>query len=71
MPLRLETKERIAYQIAHMELFELGLDYLRRYPGQVQAVTAEEILGVCRKYLDPDRYVLSVAGPPTDPTREE
>jgi len=71
LPLRLETKERIAYQIAHMELFELGLDYLCRYPDLVQAVTADDILEVCRKYLNPEQYVLSVAGPPSDSTPEE
>jgi len=71
LPLRLETKEHVAYQIAHMERLELGLDYLHRYPGLVQAVTPEEIINVARKYMDPDRYVLSVAGPPTDAPDKE
>jgi zinc protease len=70
MPLRLETKEHIAYQIAHMELFELGLDHLRRYPVQVEAVTTDDIMQVCRKYMDPNQYVLSVAGPPIDAHEE-
>jgi zinc protease len=63
LPLSLETKERVAYQIAHMEIYGLGLDYLRRYPGEIQAVTVQDIKSVTLKYLDPDRYVLSVAGP--------
>ena len=71
LPLRLETKERVAFQIAHMELFELGLDHLRRYPSLVQAVTTDDITRVTRKYMNPDQYVLSVAGPPTDTIDEE
>ncbi len=63
MPLRLEAKEGIAAQIAHMELHQLGLDYLRRFPDLIQAVTAEDIMAVTQKYMDPDVYVISVAGP--------
>ena len=66
LPLSLETKERVAYQIAHMEIYGLGLDYLSRYPGEIEAVTAQDIMAVTQKYLDPCRYVLSVAGPPED-----
>jgi zinc protease len=54
-----------------MEIYELGLDYLRRYPSLVQAVTTDDILAVTRKYMHPDRYVLSVAGPPTDTPNKE
>jgi zinc protease len=64
MPLRLEAKEGIAAQLAHMELHQLGLDYLRRFPGLVQAVTAKDIMAVTQKYMDPDAYLISVAGPP-------
>jgi zinc protease len=71
LPLRLEAKERVAYQIAHMELLELGLDYLRSYPSLVQAVTPDDILAVTRKYINPDQYVLSVAGPPAEATTHE
>jgi zinc protease len=71
LPLRLETKERVAYQIAHMERLELGLDYLHQYPSLVQAVTPEEIMAVAREYMNPDQYVLSVAGPPPTDTQDK
>jgi zinc protease len=71
LPLRLETKERVAYQIAYMERLDLGLDYLRRYPGLIQAVTQKEIIAVAQKYMNPEQFVLSVAGPPTDSTDKE
>lgn len=64
LPLRLEAKESIAAQIAHMQVYELGLDYLQHYPQQIEAVTAQDVIDVTNKYLNPDAYVISVAGPP-------
>ncbi|MBN1639909.1 MAG: insulinase family protein [Anaerolineae bacterium] len=64
LPLRLEGNGGIASQIAAMELFGLGLDYLQRFPALLQAVTAEDVQAVTRRLIDPERYVLSVAGPP-------
>ncbi|MFO7696165.1 MAG: pitrilysin family protein [Anaerolineae bacterium] len=64
LPLRLEAKESIAAQIAHMQVYELGLDYLQHYPQQIGAVTAQDVIDVTNKYLNPDAYVISVAGPP-------
>jgi zinc protease len=63
MPLRLETNEGVARAILDMELYGLGLDYLQRYPGLVEAVTVEEVQAVAQAYLDPDRYALAIAGP--------
>lgn len=63
LPLRLETNEGIAGVLVDMELFELGLDYLERYPEIIASLTAAEVQAVARKYLDPDRMVLSTAGP--------
>jgi zinc protease len=55
-----------------MELFELGLDYLERFPEIIRSITAAEIQAVVRKYLDPDRMVLSTAGPePAPPMPQE
>jgi zinc protease len=64
MPLRLEAKESVAAQIAHMQVHQLGLDYLQRYPQQIEDVTASEVIDVTSRYMDPDAYVISVAGPP-------
>ncbi len=63
LPLRLETNEGVAHAILDMELYDLGLDYLQRYPSLIEAVTAEQIQAAARKYLDPDVYALSIAGP--------
>jgi len=63
MPLQLETNEGVAASISSLEEFGLGLDYLRRYPALIQAITRESVLAAAQKYLDPDRFALAVAGP--------
>lgn len=63
MPLRLETNEGLATALTSMEQFDLGLDYLRRYPEIIGAVSAEDILETTRKYIDADRPTFAVAGP--------
>jgi zinc protease len=63
MPLRLETNEGVARTLLDMERYGLGFDYLQRFPGLVNAVTVEDLREIARKYLDPDAYVLAVAGP--------
>jgi zinc protease len=66
MPLRLETNEGISATLLEMERHGLGLDYLQRYEGLVRAVTAEDVQEVVRTCLDPEVYVLAVAGPPVE-----
>ena len=63
LPLALETNEGVAGSISTIELYQLGLDYLQRYPAMVEAVTRDDILEVTREFWDPDRYALAVAGP--------
>jgi zinc protease len=63
MPLQLETNEGVAGMIESMELYDLGLDYLRRYPTLVSAITRESVRAAAAKYLDPARYAVAVAGP--------
>jgi zinc protease len=63
LPLRLETNEGVAGTLLDMERYGLGLDYLQRYAGLVNAVTIQDVQEMSLKYLDPDVYVLAVAGP--------
>jgi zinc protease len=63
MPLRLETNEGIANTLLDIERYDLGFDYLLRYPDLVNAVTVPDVQEMARKYLDPDLYALAVAGP--------
>lgn len=63
MPLLLESNSGVAVSLLNMEHFNLGLDYFIKYPGQIQAITAEEILETSRKYLHPDALAIANAGP--------
>jgi zinc protease len=57
-PLRLITQERIASFLMQVEYYGLGMDYAERYPGLIQAVTAEDVLRVAETYLHPEAYIL-------------
>jgi len=63
LPLSLESNAGVASALLNMERYDLGLDYYRRYPGLVKAITTGEVLKVARKYIDPDRLVIATAGP--------
>lgn len=63
MPMRLETNEGLATALSSMESFGLGLDYVRRYPDIINAITAEQMLEAGRKYIQPDRATFALAGP--------
>jgi zinc protease len=63
LPISLESNVGIASALLGLERYQLGLDYYRRYPDLVRAITAEQVLQAARHYLDPDRLAIAVAGP--------
>ncbi len=63
LPILLETNEGVARSLLDMELYDLGLDYLQRYPGLIEAITAQEVQEAARTYLNPEAYALAIAGP--------
>ncbi len=63
LPLSLESNNGMANALLNLERYDLGLDYYRRYPDMVAAVTTEAVLEVARKFLDPDRLAIASAGP--------
>ncbi|MFP3896252.1 MAG: M16 family metallopeptidase [Anaerolineales bacterium] len=62
LPLQLETNEGVAIFLLSLEQYDLGLDYLQRYPRLIEGVTREQIQSVIKKYFPKDRYVLAMAG---------
>jgi zinc protease len=62
LPLSLESNGGVVNALLNIERFDLGLDYYLRYPNLVQAVTPDEVLTVARKYLDPDKLAIAIAG---------
>lgn len=63
LPIGLETNAQIADYLGSMAWYDLGMDYLLRYDEYVYAVGREDVLRVAQTYLDPEHYVLSIAGP--------
>jgi zinc protease len=62
LPLSLESNGGVAGALLNLERFQLGLDYYRRYPGLIAAVSTQEILETARRYIDPARLAVAVAG---------
>lgn len=67
LPLSLESNGGVANALVNLVRFDLGLDYYRRYPDLVQAITPELVLESARAYIDPDRLAIVSAGPPLPP----
>lgn len=61
-PRRLETNRKIADLLAVSQFYNLGDDYLKRYPEYIGSVTREDILRVAKKYLNADKYTLVITG---------
>lgn len=64
LPLQLESNEGIASSILNMELYNLGLDYLLTYRDRIYSLTKDDLLNAARRYLNPRRLVIGIAGPP-------
>ena len=63
IPRMLETNQSIATFLQTAEFFGLGLDYDRRLPALLQAVTLEDVHAAAASVLDPARACVAVAGP--------
>jgi zinc protease len=63
VPLTLETNDGIASTLLNMEWYGLGLDFLDRYSGLIDAVTVEDVQRVAQAYLRPDAIAIVTAGP--------
>jgi zinc protease len=63
LPLQLESNEGVASLLLESHLYNLGDDFIARYPDLVNAVTAEEIRATAQKYLSDEVYALAIAGP--------
>lgn len=62
-PLGLETTRTIATQVLHIDLYDLGLDYLSRYCENIEGVTLEAAQQAARTHLQPESLVNLVVGP--------
>lgn len=60
---RFQTNAQIAGYLIDAEVFELGFDFLERFPRLIEAVTVDEVLRVAREHIDPEAMTLVVVGP--------
>ncbi len=63
-PLRLDSNGEIATMLVGMQIAELGIDYLDRRNGLIEAVRREDIAVLAAELLDPDAFAVVVAGEP-------
>jgi zinc protease len=63
LPLSLESNAGVASALLTMEQHQLGLDYLQNYEKMIREITPDSILEVAQEFLDPDRLVVTSAGP--------
>jgi zinc protease len=66
LPRALETNEGLATILHSIEQYNLGLDYLERYPRLIGAIGVDEILAAARDHIHPDQLGVSIAGPYSD-----
>lgn len=66
LPLQLETNEGIASTLLEIQTFQLGVDYVARFPDLINAISKEMVQAVLQKYLNDQIYALAVAGPYQD-----
>ena len=71
-PLRFNSSDNIASMLVGMQLEDLGIDYLEKRNGYVEAVTLEQAKRVARQLYQPDALTVVVVGTPdgVTPTRE-
>lgn len=63
LPVSLETNSGLAGIIMDMEIYNLGMDYLLRFPEMIHAITPERIQAAAQKYLSVEQLAIAVAGP--------
>lgn len=58
----LERNSNLAAYAIRAKRFDLGFDFIERYPGLIESVTPEQIREVAHKHLHPDRLSIISAG---------
>jgi zinc protease len=63
MPLSLESNGGVADALMSIERFDLGMDYYRHFPDEINAVTREQVRAAAAHYLSVDQLAVAAAGP--------
>lgn len=73
LPLALTSTDKIAGLLVDIQRENLGVDYLNNRNGMIRAISDEDVSRAIRKWFDPEKMTLSLAGKPEGiaPTRTE
>ncbi|HEX6177759.1 MAG TPA: pitrilysin family protein [Thermoanaerobaculia bacterium] len=61
-PATVQSSSDIAGRLLDMELYGLPEDYFDRYRENIDAVSADDIARVAKKYIDPERALIVIVG---------
>jgi zinc protease len=62
-PMRFDTMKKISEFLPLIDYYQLGDNYITKYPEYIEKVTKEDIKRVAQKYLNTDSYILVVVSP--------
>ncbi|MDF1847722.1 MAG: pitrilysin family protein [Parvibaculaceae bacterium] len=63
-PLRFDTNDKIAGQLIAIQEADLGIDYITRRNGLIEAVTQDDVKRVAERLLGPENLIVTVVGQP-------
>jgi zinc protease len=64
-PLRFDTSPKIASQLLGIQIEDLGIDYIDKRNGQIEAVSLADIRAIAKRLLKPDNLIVTIVGQPT------
>ena len=62
--LRFDTSSKIAAQLLALQLDDLGMDYIEKRNGEIEAVTVDDIKRVAKRLMAPKSLIVTIAGEP-------
>jgi zinc protease len=62
LPADFETSSRVTASTSNIYVYDLGLDYYSKLPGQLTAVDAAQVKTVAQKYIQPDKVLVVAVG---------
>ncbi|HKP68644.1 MAG TPA: pitrilysin family protein [Pyrinomonadaceae bacterium] len=61
-PIRAETQEGLTNLIVNQQLYGLPSDYLQTYRDNIEKITADDVVRVANKYVQPDDITIVIVG---------
>lgn len=63
-PLRFDTSSKIAGQMLWIQIEDLGIDYIEKRNGLIEAVTLDDVKRVAKRLLKSDGLIVTIVGKP-------